>query len=171
MLVLVQKSHKIHRFLFTTADRLLNILKGHFIRYMCSAACWHRCVISRLLGRHSWIWPCGRGQDNLCKANIRMREKDEFILSETCAQGLATLFWVFQKKTSFIVTSKVSSDCVCAPVMLYMCSHVFICEHGFMSITCLFAEFSSELSECTEDEMKTFNEDIVCSHGICHHQQ
>ncbi|XP_031586324.1 ubiquitin carboxyl-terminal hydrolase 48 isoform X1 [Oreochromis aureus] len=26
-------------------------------------------------------------------------------------------------------------------------------------------EFSSELSECTEDEMKTFNEDIVCSHG------
>ena len=27
------------------------------------------------------------------------------------------------------------------------------------------SEFGPELSEGNEDEMKTFNEDIVCSHG------
>lgn len=29
----------------------------------------------------------------------------------------------------------------------------------------IFLEFGSELSEGNEEEMKTFNEDIVCSHG------
>lgn len=33
-------------------------------------------------------------------------------------------------------------------------------------VNCWVLEVSSELSECTEDEMKTFNEDILCSHGI-----
>lgn len=30
---------------------------------------------------------------------------------------------------------------------------------------CLIVEFGPELSEGNEDEMKTFNEDVVCSHG------
>jgi len=30
---------------------------------------------------------------------------------------------------------------------------------------CLIVEFGSELSEGNEDDMKTFNEDIVCTHG------
>lgn len=32
-------------------------------------------------------------------------------------------------------------------------------------LNCLIEEFGSELSEGNEDEMKTFNQDIVCSHG------
>lgn len=33
------------------------------------------------------------------------------------------------------------------------------------SVNCFIEEFGPELSEGNEDEMKTFNEDIVCSHG------
>lgn len=35
-------------------------------------------------------------------------------------------------------------------------------------MNCVIVEFGPELSEGTEDEMKTFNEDIVCSHGTLH---
>lgn len=34
-----------------------------------------------------------------------------------------------------------------------------------LPVNCVIAEFGSELPEGAEEEMKTFNEDILCSHG------